>query len=299
MKFAIFIAAHSAAPHLGLVDDEAGLMLDLTAAGLPKTLVELIEEGRQGLAKVADLEARTPRPSWIPLTEVTLCPPLQMRRNIFCVGKNYRSHAQEFHASGFDANSSASKSAIPAFPVVFSKAPTSVIATLESIPSHLDDTQSVDYEGELGVVIGRGGRAITREAAMEHVFGFTIINDVTSRNLQRDHVQWFIGKSIDGFCPMGPWVATRDDMMDLSSLSLRTFVDGDMRQQARFSDMIFDIPTLIETISKRTTLLPGDVIATGTPEGVGIGFKPPKFLQPGQIVRIEVDGIGTLENPVA
>lgn len=258
---------------------------------------ELIQNGEAGLDGVRTLCSKAPASAWMSLSDVVLHAPLSVPRNIFCVGKNYHAHAREFHDSGYDAGSKSSE-AIPAFPIVFSKATTAVIGPQEPIPSYLDETNTVDYEGELAVVIGRGGRGIARADALDHVFGFTILNDVTSRKLQRDHAQWFIGKSLDGFCPMGPWIVSRDALGPLEKLSLRTFVDGELRQSARLADMIFDVPELIATISRRTTLMAGDVIATGTPEGVGIGFTPPKFLKRGQRVRIEIDGIGVLENAV-
>ncbi len=217
-------------------------------------------------------------------------------RNIFCVGKNYYEHAKEFASSGFDATA---KEVVPEHPVVFTKQPTSVSGPGDAIPAHLDDTNSVDYEGELAVIIGKGGRGISRAAAMEHVFGYTIVNDVTSRQLQQKHRQWVLGKGIDGFCPMGPAVVTADEVGDPTALRLRTYVNGELRQDAPVKDLIFDIPTLIETISRYITLEPGDIIATGTPAGVGIGFTPPKFLKKGDVVRIEIDRLGVLENIVA
>ncbi len=227
----------------------------------------------------------------------TLAAPIpRPARNIFCVGKNYHEHAKEFASSGFDATA---KEVVPENPVVFTKQPTSVSGPGDAIPAHLDDTNSVDYEGELAVIIGQGGRGISRAAAMNHVFGYTIVNDVTSRQLQQKHRQWVLGKGIDGFCPMGPAVVTADEVGDPTTLRLRTWVNGELRQDAPVRDLIFDIPTLIETISRYITLEPGDIIATGTPAGVGIGFTPPKFLAKGDVVRIEIDRIGVLENKVA
>ena len=297
MKFATFSLKGQGKPRLGVIDDSSKAILDLSSLGVQGGMLELIQGGEAGLDAVRKLCSDAPASAWTPLSDVVLHAPLSVPRNIFCVGKNYHAHAQEFHNSGFDAGSKSSE-AIPAFPIVFSKATTAVIGPLEPIPSYLDETNTVDYEGELAVVIGHGGRGIDRADALDHVFGFTILNDVTSRKLQRDHAQWFIGKSLDGFCPMGPWIVSRDELGPLEALSLRTFVDGEPRQSARLADMIFDVPELIATISRRTTLVAGDVIATGTPEGVGIGFTPPKFLQRGQRVRIEVDGIGVLENAV-
>ena len=232
----------------------------------------------------------------IPLSEVQLLAPLpRPPRNVFCVGKNYREHAKEFANSGFDATA---KEVVPEAPVVFSKPPSSVIGPGAPIPSYLDPTASVDYEGELAVVIGRGGRGIRSSDAFDHVFGYTIVNDVTARTLQQRHRQWVLGKGIDGFCPMGPAIVTADEIGDPSRLRVRTWVNDELRQDETVAALIFDIPTLIETISAGITLEPGDVIATGTPYGVGIGYAPPKFLQPGDTVRVEIEGIGVLENPV-
>ena len=208
----------------------------------------------------------------------------------------YHEHAKEFAGSGFDAST---KDVIPEAPVVFTKPPTSVSGPNDPIPSHLDPTLSTDYEGELAVVIGKAGRGIRRADALAHVFGYTIVNDVTARTLQHKHRQWVLGKGIDGFCPMGPAILTADAAPDPTTLRVTTWVNGERRQDASVTDLIFDIPTLIECISAGITLEPGDIIATGTPAGVGIGFDPPRFLKPGDIVRIEVKGIGVLENPVS
>jgi 2-keto-4-pentenoate hydratase/2-oxohepta-3-ene-1,7-dioic acid hydratase in catechol pathway len=156
----------------------------------------------------------------------------------------------------------------------------------------------VDYENELAVITGKGGRGISKARAYEHVYGYTIVNDVTARTLQQRHKQWFIGKSIDGFCPMGPVILTADEVPDVRTMRLRTRVNGELRQEASVADLIFDIPSLIETLSAGITLEPGDVIATGTPAGVGIGFKPPRYLKKGDQVSVEIDPIGELVNPV-
>jgi 2-keto-4-pentenoate hydratase/2-oxohepta-3-ene-1,7-dioic acid hydratase in catechol pathway len=165
------------------------------------------------------------------------------------------------------------------------------------IEPHTAVTSALDYEAELGVIIGRGGRGISRQQAMDHVWGYTIINDVTARDLQKNHKQWFLGKSLDTFCPMGPWAVTADEIGD-GPLDLLCTVNGEVRQRASTADLIFDIPTIIETISRGMTLQPGDVIATGTPKGVGLGFDPPRFLQPGDVVEISISGLGTLRNTV-
>lgn len=186
----------------------------------------------------------------------------------------------------------------PEAPIIFTKAPSTVIGPGESIPSYLDPTESTDYEGELAVVIGKAGRGISPENAMSYIYGYTILNDVTSRRMQRAHKQWFLGKSIDGFCPMGPALVTRDAIPDINALAIRTEVNGEMRQKGAVPEMIFDVPTLIATLSRTMSLEAGDIIATGTPAGVGIGFSPPKWLQKGDRVAITIEPIGTLENPV-
>ncbi|VXD03699.1 Hydrolase [Enterobacterales bacterium 8AC] len=231
-----------------------------------------------------------------PLVGVKVCPPLIPARNIFCIGKNYREHAAEFSKSGFDHSAKADEVA-PEFAVVFTKAPETVIATGAKIPRHAQVTEQLDYEAELAVIIGKGGRAISKADAFDHVWGYTLINDVTARDLQKNHRQWFMGKSLDGFCPMGPWLVSADEI-DLSAASIQCWVNGELRQNAKISDLIFDIPSLIATLSAGIELKPGDIIATGTPAGVGIGFTPPRFLQTGDVVRIEIDGIGRLENEV-
>ena len=287
MKLVSFRLGETIQPGV-LVD---GPIADLSAAAA--SLLEIIAGNHeQGwLDRVLSTAPRLP----IGLAQLVAPIPLP-RRNIFCVGKNYVAHAREFQQSGFDATSSGQD--VPTAPVVFTKAPSSVIGPNAAILANLDPTDSVDYEGELGVVIGRGGRGISRTDAMDHVFGYTIINDVTARTLQHKHKQWFLGKSIDSFCPMGPTLVTADEIPDPTRLKLETRVNGELRQNAVVSDLIFDIPTLIETISRGITLMPGDIIATGTPEGVGIGFTPPKYLKSGDTVAITIDPIGTLTNAV-
>lgn len=218
-------------------------------------------------------------------------------RNLFCVGKNYRDHAAEFSASGYDASSSGPSDVEPTYPVVFTKPASSVIGPDDIVDRHADLTTELDYEAELAVIIGRGGRRIPVVDAMHHVFGYTILNDVTARDLQRRHRQWFLGKGLDGSCPIGPSVVTVDEL-DLASAIIECRVNGELRQKASVADLIFDVPTLIATISAGITLLAGDVIATGTPAGVGIGFSPPRFLEAGDEVGITIDPIGTITNRV-
>src|SRR5471030_1516605 len=240
-----------------------------------------------------------PTGAGIPLSMVKIEAPIpRPARNVMCVGKNYHEHAREFTKSGYDSSASSAADAIPTAPIIFTKVPESVIADGADIryPAGLSD--SLDYEAELGVVIGRAGRGISKAQAYSHVCGYTIINDVTARDLQGKHKQWFLGKSLDTFCPMGPWLVTADEV-DPENLAVKCWVNDELRQNANTRDLIFDIPTLIATISAGITLLPGDIIATGTPAGVGIGFTPPKFLQRGDRVTIEIAGLGRLSNKVA
>lgn len=226
--------------------------------------------------------------------EQLLAPLSTPPHNIMCIGKNYRAHAREFHRSGFDATAD---SDIPAEPIIFTKPSSSISGPYADIPLWPGIDESVDYEAELAVVIGRAGRMIPCASAMEHVFGYTIVNDVTARDLQRKHKQWFLGKAIDGFCPMGPWIVSKDEInLDTTRVTCR--VNGELRQNAITSDLIFDVATLIEKISISVTLAPGDVISTGTPEGVGIGFDPPRFLKDGDIVECAIEGIGSIVNRV-
>jgi len=186
---------------------------------------------------------------------------------------------------------------VPEAPIVFSKLPECVIANGASIEIDPAISSAVDYEAELAVIIGKRGRNIPAAQALDHVWGYTIINDVTARDLQGRHKQWLLGKSQDTYCPMGPVAVTADEI-DLGATQVRCWVNDELRQDASTSQLIFDVPTLIATISAGITLVPGDIIATGTPAGVGIGFDPPKYLQAGDTVRVEISGIGALENPV-
>jgi 2-keto-4-pentenoate hydratase/2-oxohepta-3-ene-1,7-dioic acid hydratase in catechol pathway len=281
---------------LGIADPDAGLVRDVSAL-LPAGagLIDVI--ARWGELGPLLTERGAEQPS-VPLDSVRLLAPIPVpRRNIFCVGKNYREHAAEFGRSGYDSPDRSEN--LPDRPIFFSKATTSVTGPYDEIDPHHGVTRELDYEGELAVIIGRGGRGISRESAYDHVWGYTIINDVTARDLQRDHKQWLLGKSLDTHCPMGPYAVTADEVPDVTGLELRTAVNGENRQQATVKDLIFDIPGMIETLSAGITLLPGDVLATGTPVGVGIGFTPPKFLATGDVVEVSITGLGVLRNRVA
>jgi 2-keto-4-pentenoate hydratase/2-oxohepta-3-ene-1,7-dioic acid hydratase in catechol pathway len=272
----------------------------LSADGTELTPLALTEKARDaGALALIDYmvqEHSLPKPAGprLPLAAVKLDAPLpRPRRNLFCVGRNYRAHAQELSESVFRGDGKREDG----WPMVFTKPPESVIGPGEPIRLPRGISEQIDYEAELAVVIGRGGIDIRASRAMEHVWGYTIVNDVTARDIQMRHQQWDLGKSLDTFCPMGPFLANVEEC-DGADTRLRCWVNGELRQEARTSDMIFDIPTLIETCSRGITLYPGDIIATGTPAGVGFGMSPPRFLKAGDVVRIEIDGIGSLENPV-
>ena len=231
------------------------------------------------------------------INEVNLLSPIPVPvRNIICVGKNYAEHAKEVQKSSFSTLQE--KKLFPDEPIIFNKATTSVIGPNDKIELINDRTKTTDYEGELGVIIGKRSKNIKYSNATDIIFGYTIINDVTARKLQNNHKQWFIGKSPDTYCPIGPCIITKDEIKDIKNIKIQTTINGEVRQTGIVKDMIFNISTIIETLTKSMTLVEGDIIATGTPSGVGIGFDPPKFLKSGDKIKISVDPIGVLENDV-
>ncbi|KAA9166448.1 fumarylacetoacetate hydrolase family protein [Amycolatopsis acidicola] len=294
MKLVTFSAG--AEDRVGVVDTGSGVVRDVTGLLPAGTgMLELIRRWDELGPVLAD---RAGGLDGEPLDSVRLRAPIpEPRRNVFCVGKNYREHVAEFGRSGYDTPGRSQE--LPAKPILFSKATTAVTGPFDDVDPHREVTTELDYEGELGVIIGRGGRGISRADAFGHVWGYTIINDVTARDLQRDHKQWLLGKSLDTHCPMGPYAVTADEIADVTGLELETSVNGENRQLAMVKDLIFDIPDLIETLSAGITLLAGDIIATGTPAGVGIGFEPPKFLRSGDVVEVSITGLGTLRNRIA
>ena len=288
MKLVTF--EHKGTLGAGYLDGD-GILVCAQGPQAANAVLAMIAEGGTSAWQAKDATAPP-----VPLAEARLLAPIpEPRRNIFCVGKNYYAHADEFHSSGFD---SSGKEAVPAAPIIFTKATTSVVGPDAVVNGSLDPTNSVDYEGELGVVIGKRCFQVPKDKAYDHVFGYVIINDVTSRELQRHHNQWLIGKSLDTFCPMGPFIATADETGDVTRMTLETDINGENRQRASVSDLIFDIPTVIETMSATMTLLPGDIIATGTCDGVGIGFNPPKFLKRGDRMSVRITGLGELNNTI-
>lgn len=292
MKFAAFKTPSTSSNVLvGIVSND---QQSITALEFKDSLASL------GVAAVVNAQANgqplPPQGKTYRLDEVTLLAPIpRPQRNIFCVGKNYFDHAKEFSQSGFDSSTKAGDD-IPSDPIFFTKVPETVVATGDAVVVPKGVSDAIDYEAELAVIIGRQGKGISEQQAMDYVWGYTIVNDVTARDWQQRHKQWMMGKSFDTFCPMGPWVVTKDEC-DARATRLRCFVNGEKRQDASTTDLIFKIPQLIATLSAGITIYPGDIIATGTPVGVGIGFKPPKYLVPGDRVRVEIDGIGAIENP--
>ncbi|EPE02261.1 fumarylacetoacetate hydrolase [Ophiostoma piceae UAMH 11346] len=224
---------------------------------------------------------------------VKILPPIA-GRDILAVGKNYMEHAKEFNSSGYDSSDKADR---PSHPVIFTKRATSIIADGDDIDIHETFTNTLDYEGEIGVILGRAAYHVALQDAGDYVWGYTIINDMTAREQQRDHKQFFIGKSADTYCPIGPIAVPKEDLLPV--LRVQTHVNGELRQSSTTDDLIFSIPELISTLSAGMTLQPGDVIATGTPAGVGIGRKPPIFLRSGDEIAVSINGLGTLRNKVA
>ncbi len=287
---------HRGLPQWGVLSEDGASVLsaydleETYSVFLGSTLAEFIETGEEGLLSLAQALSQNEKEaevSSVPLSDVEINLPFLPRRNIFCVGKNYKEHVREFEQDD--------KAKDPGAPIFFTKATTAVIGPEDAIDSHPDVTREVDYEGELAVIIGKQGADIAPEDAADYIYGYTILNDVTARDLQKKHAQWFLGKSLDTFCPIGPFVLVG---ARTEPFALYTRVNGHLRQEGNTEDLIFPIPTLISVLSKGMTLLPGDIIATGTPKGVGMGQNPPAFLQKGDVVEITIDSIGTLRNKV-
>jgi 2-keto-4-pentenoate hydratase/2-oxohepta-3-ene-1,7-dioic acid hydratase in catechol pathway len=240
----------------------------------------------------ADRVPADPRPGEAPLVPDRLLPPIRPTRNVICLGKNYREHAEEIDAYALDTDG------VPEAPIVFTKPAASLCGPRDVIAVDREVTTALDYEAELGIVIGTGGRRISADDAGRHIAGYTIVNDVTARDLQKRHKQWFLGKSLPAATPVGPVIVSPDELTGLSSRAIRCWVNGDLRQDARLGDMIFGIAETIAEVSRIVPLERGDLIAMGTPSGVGFSFDPPRFLQDGDRVVCEIEGIGCLDNTV-
>ena len=286
MKFITFARDGEQLPGLWL---GGGRIADLSQA--VSSIQELIEAGEAGLKAARELAGD--EDVNLSAAAVQLLAPIpRTRKNVFCIGRNYVEHVAE------GARAAGQQTKLPEFPQIFTKAPTAINAP--GAPVRLDEglTKLLDYEVELAVVIGKAGRDIPKDRAFEHVFGYTIANDVTARDLQRRHEQWFKGKSLDTSLPLGPWIVDAAEIGDPTTLELSLTVNGQERQRARASMMIFDIPTIIASLSAGMTLEPGDIIATGTPSGVGYAMTPPQGLKDGDVVVARIDRIGELESPI-
>lgn len=284
--------------HTGLVLGDRVISLAAAAAtlGLPPChddMAGCIANGAQTIETARRIAERYAGngSAGIALADVLVRAPLVPARNVVCVGLNYAEHVAESKSvAGADA---------PEAPVFFTKPPTCVIGPEDAIPWHGHVSTSIDWEAELAVVIGRAGRDIAEADALAYVFGYTVANDVTARDLQQRHKQWYKGKGLDGFCPLGPAIVTADEIANPQALDIALRVNGKTKQSSNTRHMIFPISRLIAEWSAGMTLLPGDVLLTGTPSGVGVGRTPPEYLKPGDTVEAEVQGIGILRNTVA
>jgi 2-keto-4-pentenoate hydratase/2-oxohepta-3-ene-1,7-dioic acid hydratase in catechol pathway len=291
---------HGDGRRLGVVregaSDEIIDVAELTGASasesVPRDILAVVDSGGEGLDRLRELvsSAAASQGSAVRrLADLAVLPPLDPPRgNVLAIGRNYQKHAEE-------GARALNEEVGP--PTIFTKAITTISGPYDDIPIDSAVSVNIDWEVELGVVIGHAGRSIKRQDALDHVFGYTVINDVTARDMQRGWGgQWFKGKSLDASCPSGPWVVTADEVPDPTSLQLRLLVNGEVKQDANTRDMIYPVDSLIEWLSMGMTLLPGMLIATGTPEGVGFARTPPEYLRPGDIMETEVQGVGTLRN---
>ena len=309
MKLASFSTTAIPKVRIGIVQDNEILDVDLAARALNiiphEQMLDLLDHYGQGMRELnAILDKAGGRPfsevktfteigAVHDLSEVQLAAPIpRPRKNIMCLGWNYAEHAKE------TALIREQEAKAPEYPVIFTKAPTTVNSPYGNIIIGPQVSVEVDWEAELAVIIGNGGKNISEEDALSHVFGYTVLNDVTARDLQSRHKQFFKGKSIDGYCPMGPWIVTADEIENPQQLTVRLRVNGITKQEGNTSMMIFPIHTIIAILSKGMTLEPGDIIATGTPSGVGFARNPPEFLKAGDVMETEVEGIGVLRNVV-
>jgi 2-keto-4-pentenoate hydratase/2-oxohepta-3-ene-1,7-dioic acid hydratase in catechol pathway len=279
-------------PFLGVARDDTAILPALAGEPL-NDMLELIAGGPGAWQSYQDLIPRLPSSCHVPLAQARLLAPIpRPRKNILCLGLNYADHAAESSAArGREIGA-------PDHMVVFTKAVTSVTGPTDDIPYDNAVTSQLDWEVELAIIIGRPGRRIPLDQAMRHVFGYTVVNDLSARDLQFRHKQYFLGKSLDHCCPMGPWIVTADEISDPQQLDLRCWVNGQLKQEGNTSQQLFSIAATIATLSRSMSLEAGDVIATGTPAGVGFARTPPEFLQPGDLVECEVTDIGRLRNRI-
>lgn len=262
--------------------------LGCTSQDMVSFLQNLTPKKQEKLAKNIELM------DGIPVEDVKITAPiLYPQQDIICLGINYYAHAEEaarFHDEAFGGERPQ--------PIYFSKRVNRAVGDGEPIDGHFDIVDSLDYEVELAVVIGKDAKNVSEEDAFSYVFGYTILNDMSARNLQTAHKQWYFGKGLDDFTPIGPWIVTRDEFENPPALSIRSYVNDELRQESNTSLMINGVAKVISQLSQGMTLKTGTIIAMGTPAGVGMGFEPPKFLQKGDVIKCEIVGIGTLTNEV-
>jgi 2-keto-4-pentenoate hydratase/2-oxohepta-3-ene-1,7-dioic acid hydratase in catechol pathway len=262
----------------------------LSAAGLARfgDVGDLYRAGDAAVAEARRVAQDAPSLGLpiVPLDGTVFAPPIRHPSSIMCIGRNYREHIKEGNAQ------------IPEYPILFAKFPNTLVGSGAGVRAHQELTSQFDYEGELAVVIGRRATRVPAAAALSVVAGYTVLNDFSGRDLQYQDVQWIRGKSLDTWCPLGPAFVSSDQIPDPHALRIQTRVNGELRQDASTSDMLFKIPELIEFITRGITLEPGDIVATGTPSGVGLGFKPPRWLSPGDRVDVSIEPIGTLHSVI-
>lgn len=295
MKLVTFSPLPSGQPRPGLVLDDKRVVdipAALGASESTNTMLGIIRGGSAMLEKLRGLQSKPPA-SAVNLADVKLHAPIpRPEKNVFCVGWNYLEHFEE------GAKKLQDNRELPKWPVFFSKAPTTVTGPYDNIPFHSTVSTSCDWEVELGVIIGTTGINIPESEAMNHIWGYTVINDVSWRDLQRRHGgQWHKGKSLDGSCPMGPWIVTAASI-DPNNLRVTCRVNGVTKQDSNTRFLYFKLPRLIVDLSAGTTLEAGDIISTGTPEGVGFARNPPEFMKPGDLLETEIEGIGVMRNPI-
>ncbi|MFM0283821.1 fumarylacetoacetate hydrolase family protein [Paraburkholderia sediminicola] len=293
MKLVTFVGAGDG--RLGVWDDERGVLdLQKSSSALPNNMQSLIDGGAVAMRDVESAVAESRASAWIgDISTIRLLAPLpRTRKNVFCVGRNYKAHIIEAaRARGIAPN-------FPTVPEFFSKPATTIVGHEAGVERHAGSTASLDYEVELGLVIGKTIRDVSREEAIDAIFGYTIVNDISARDAQSRHNQWFKGKSFDTFCPMGPCIVTADEFGDPAFHRISLSVNGSVRQNSSTSDMLFSVGDIVASLAASTTLESGDVIATGTPEGVAFGMPTPLYLQVGDVMEATIEGIGTLRNMI-
>jgi 2-keto-4-pentenoate hydratase/2-oxohepta-3-ene-1,7-dioic acid hydratase in catechol pathway len=309
MRLVSFSTTEIPQVRLGIVRDNEIVDVDLAARALnmipQEQMLDLLDHYEQGMQNLhtilekagnrrfSEVKTFTGIGAAHDLSKVQLAAPIpRPRKNIMCLGWNYAEHQKETAALR------SQEVKVPEYPVIFTKAPTTVNGPYGAIVIDPAVSEQVDWEAELAVIIGKGGKNIREEDALAHVFGYTVLNDVTARDLQSRHKQFFKGKSVDGYCPMGPWIVTADEIPDPQQLHLCLRVNGVTKQDGNTNQMVFSVSRIIADLSLGMTLEPGDVIATGTPSGVGFARNPPEYLKAGDVVETEIEGIGMLRNAV-